>query len=150
MTQAEFQKQTDAMIENQYRTLGIDPDDPRGMVTTPEQDKLALERYIAELKAREKSDPEFRDAYINHLVSQTVDRYDIEHRPKGEYREDGTIPLSDTRRVQMPRATREHLLSWALLESDERNLAFIKNRLDLWERHPVCKNLAELEAAICS
>jgi hypothetical protein len=46
--------------------------------------------------------------------------------------------------------TREHLLSWALLESDDRNLAYIRSRLDLWDRHPECQTLAELEAMLKS
>jgi hypothetical protein len=73
-------------------------------------------------------------------------RWDAEHRPTGAYREDGVLRLSETERVMMRDATREHLLTWALWEDDDRNLAYIKNRLDLWDAHCDCKTLGELEA----
>jgi hypothetical protein len=150
MTQPELEKQMDAMIAGQYRTLGIDPNDPHGIQSTQEQDELVQRRLVAEIDARAESDPEFMDAYLLDAAKQAIDKALADKRPSGKYREDGSIPLSDTMRVQMPWATRGHLLAWALLESDERNLGYIKSRLDLFDVHPECKNLAELEAVIRS
>jgi hypothetical protein len=148
MTQSEFQKVMDAMIEKQYRALGIDPDDPRGLRSTKRQDKLVHKRHVAEIEAKVKSDPEFRKAYLHHVAALEIAAWEADKRPTGKYREDGILFIDDQKRVSMPWATREHLLSWALQESDERNLAYIKSRLDLWEKYPECKKLEELEAAI--
>lgn len=45
----------------------------------------------------------------------------------------------------MPDATRDHLFAWALYEDDERNLAYIKSRLDAWDNHRECRTLGQLE-----
>jgi hypothetical protein len=62
------------------------------------------------------------------------------------YRADAVLPLSANERVMMQDALREHLIAWALHESDERLLVYIRSRLDLFDAHPECKTLAELEA----
>jgi hypothetical protein len=88
--------------------------------------------------------PELGEAAILSLVKEVWD-YPVDC-PTGQYREDAIVSIGD-RRFLMRFLTRESLLAWALHESDERNLAYIKSRLDKWDRHPECKTLAELERA---
>lgn len=91
------------------------------------------------LKARIEAGMSFLDALVEHEVN----RYLKERRPSGMFRADGIIPLSEELQVEMPMATREHLLKWASVETDERNLAYIKSRLALWE--PRHATLADVE-----
>jgi hypothetical protein len=146
MTEKEFRARTDAMIEAEYEALGIDIKEP-GARVTQEQHDLVVERYRAQVAIELERDPEFRQAWFFDVAGQNVDRYVSEHQPAGAYRKDGVLKLSDNRIVLMPDATRDHLLSWALYEDDDGNLAYIKSRLDLWDDHPECKTLAELEKA---
>jgi hypothetical protein len=81
-------------------------------------------------------------ACYHEQASRAVDKHLEEARPQGPCREDGIIPIGGGFYVQMPMATRDHLVAWALQENDERNLAYIKSR---WDSHPECKTLAELE-----
>jgi hypothetical protein len=69
-------------------------------------------------------------------------------RPKGEYRKEAFFPINDRTWKQMQWAKRDDLLVWALLESDDRNLAYIRSRMALWDTHPECRTLAELEATL--
>jgi hypothetical protein len=147
MTEKEFRDRIDAMIEAEYKALGVDIDDP-GFQPTPEQHDLVVERYGAQVAIELERDPLFRQAWFLDVATQHMREWETDHRPTGAYREDGFLPLSDRLRVFMRDATREHLLSWALQENDEHNLAYIKSRLDHWEKHPSCKTLGELEATI--
>jgi hypothetical protein len=148
MTQTELQNVMDAMIEEQYRALGLDPDDPRGVQATPEQQSLAADRYATAVVARMKTDQEFNKAYCHHIAHREIMAVLEEWRPKGEYRADASFPINNRIWKQMPWANREDLIAWALLESDEHNLSYIASRLDAWDKRPECKTLKELEAAI--
>jgi hypothetical protein len=150
MNQAELQKQLDAMIEKQYNALGVDTDDPAGIQATPEQQDLVVKRYAAQIEARVACDPEFKAAYCHHVAAREMRAVDEAARPIGEYNKDAILPLDDNMRVVMSYATRDHLIKWALRENDSRNLAYIKSRLDLFDAHPECKTLSELEAALNS
>ena len=109
--------------------------------------ELIKTRYADQVKIAVEHDPEFATAWFYHLAHQDLEQWEAEHRPMGTYREDSVLKVSETHRVFMRDATREHLLGWALHESDERNLAYVKNRLSLFDAHPECRTLAELEVA---
>jgi hypothetical protein len=148
MTETEFEKTMDAMLAAQCRALGLDPDDPHGIEPTPEQKEIIHNRFTAEMDAKLKNDQEFKEALAMREVKKVYKQMMAERLPSGEYREDGLLPLSAKEIVEMPWATREHLLAWALLEGNDANLAYIKSRLDLWDAHPECQKLEELEAVI--
>jgi hypothetical protein len=135
------------MIEAEYTALGIDTTYP-GVRVSKEQDDLVRTRVREKLMIEAERDPQFREAALNDRAREIFLRYEAERYPKGEYREDAILPIGEDKRVMMQFITRKTLLAWALHESDERNLAYIKNRLDKWDRHPECKTLAELENAI--
>jgi hypothetical protein len=147
MTQAELKKVMNAMFAKQYKAIGFDPRDPLCIQPTDEQHALVKERIKAEIKAKGENDPEFREAfYLDMATPYTA----ADKRHNDVFDPDYFISIEEHngRIIRMRHATREHLISWALLESDEHNLAYIKSRLDLWDAHPECKKLEELEAAI--
>jgi hypothetical protein len=149
MTQAELEKVMNAMFVKHYKAIGFDRDDPHCIRPTDEQHALVKKRIKAEIKAKGENDLEFREAYLLHIANvATESDWEARCRPTGEYQKDAFLPLGAHRLVAMWGATREQLISWALMEPDERNLAYIKSRLDLWDAHPECKKLEELEAAI--
>lgn len=104
-----------------------------------------LSAYSKRFKAELERDSEFHKAWCLNVAGENVDRYVSERRPLGAYRKDGVLKLGDDRLVCMPDATRDHLLAWALDEDDERNLAYIKSRLDAWDEHQEYKTLDQLE-----
>ena len=91
--------------------------------------------------------PEIPRPQLSGLVSEMNTRGYALRRPTGAYRPDGILTITENLRVHMPKATRDHVLDWGLCEQNERNLAYIKSRLELWDAHPECKTLAELEKA---
>jgi hypothetical protein len=81
------------------------------------------------------------------MAGADIESYLAARRPVGTYRQDGMLKLDRDRYVEMPHATRDHLLAWALHESDDRNLEYIRRTLSKWDAHPECRTLGELEAA---
>jgi hypothetical protein len=144
MTESEFHAHVDRMIDAQYEALGIDLSSP-GVECSEEVHALVRERFAKQVAIAVEHDPEFKLAWLLDLAMHHAREWEASRRPTGTYREDGVLPLSEDLRVFMPKATREDLLAWALRENDERNLAYIKNRLELWDFHPECETLAELE-----
>jgi hypothetical protein len=143
MTQSEYGARIMSIMDAEYKA--IDGDDFRAKFGDEMVKKIITERLAKQLEALVESDPEFKEAYIHNIATRYVKQYEVDKRPTGAYREDGVLPLSENDRVFMSHATRAHLLAWALHEDDERNLAYIRSRLDLWNKHPECKNLKELE-----
>jgi len=84
---------------------------------------------------------------IEAVVAYEVSLHDARRRPKGSYNPECVIPLDRDLRKHMQDATREDLLAWRKMERSPANLEYIRSRLDLWEAHPECRTLGELEAA---
>jgi hypothetical protein len=148
MPEKEFKARLDSMIEAQYQALGIDLSYPgTGVEISPEMHALATERFAKQIKTELERDPLFKMAWLYDQTKKQIQEWETLRRPTGAYRPDGILTVSENRRVFMPKATRNDLLSWALCEKDDANLAYIKSRLELWDAHPECKTLAELEKA---
>jgi hypothetical protein len=148
MTQDEYQKALDAIIDKVFREEGLDPDDPNRGELTEEQSKRVTERLVVVTDAKAERDPEFASARLDNLAARDIAQWIKESRPTGEYRENNVIPLNGDGLKFMKHADREDLLAWALLESDERNLEYIRSRLDHWDKRPEIKTLKDLEEAI--
>jgi hypothetical protein len=146
MTEKEMNARIQAMMNEEYEALGGD-----GLLEKHDKNaiqQLMKERYIEQVKSWLEHDEEFKSAWCAREAKQNIDRYISEHQPSGAYREDAVLRLDKDTLVMMPRATRNHLIAWAMWESDDRNLGYIKSRLDIWDAHPECKTLSELENKI--
>jgi hypothetical protein len=143
MTEKEYRARIDAMIEAEYEAIG--GDDFRAKFGDKMVEKIVTAALAKRTKALVENDEEFKQAFFYDLAGKDILQWTDARRPAGAYREDGILQLSEKELVFMRSATREHLVVWALHESDERNLTYIRSRLDLWDRHPECKTLAELE-----
>jgi len=146
MPEREFKAKTDSMIQAEYEALGIDISYP-GAECSLEMHALVKERLTKQIQIELERDPLFKMAWLYDQTKKQIQEWATLRRPTGAYRPDGILTLSENLRVFMPKAARNHLLSWALCEKDERNLAYVKSRLELWDAHPECKTLAELEKA---
>jgi hypothetical protein len=146
MTEAEYRARIDGMIGAEYEALGGDA--LRSWFGDVLTDKIVKSGLGRRMQAELERDDQFRLAYCYDQAARDFARYLEDRRPQGSYRSDGILQLALDKCVHMPRATREHLLAWALWESDERNLNYAKTRLDHWGAHPECHTLAELEAAL--
>lgn len=144
MTESELRARIDAMVEAEYEALG--GDNFRDQFGDEMVQKIVVPGLTKRLQAELARDAEFKAALGHDVAGQYLDEYIATRRPTGQYREDGLLRLDDKRLIEMPMATREHLIAWALNEDDKRNLDYIKSRLDLWEAYPECKTLGELEA----
>jgi hypothetical protein len=133
------------MIDAEYEALGGDAF--RANFGDAMFKKIVVTSLTKRMQAEMERDPEFKRAYYHDHAADDIATYLREKRPHGLYRQDGILHLGGGQCVLMPQATREHLLAWALREDDERNLAYIKSRLNKWDSHPECKTLAELESA---
>ncbi len=145
MTQAEYKARLDAIIESEYEAIG--GDGFRAQFGDEMLDKLVVPALVKRQNAECERDPEFKAERMRDRAKQEVDAYLGDRQPVGAFREDGWLKVSKTTYVQMPMATRDHLVAWALHESDERNLDYIARTLAKWDRRPQIKTLAELEAA---
>src|SRR5262249_1779924 len=135
MTEKEYRSRMSALIEAEYELLDASPaylDDATAW-------KLVVAGLAKRMQAEAERDHEFKCAWHHARAARHIAEYLKDARPQGAYRSDGIIPIDGGLCVQMPMATREHLLAWALQETNERNLAYIKSRLDRWESHPECK-----------
>lgn len=146
MTKQQLTARIDELIDLEYQAIGGDAF--REQFGEEAVNRKIIPAYTARLTAELERDPEFKTAWYHDLARQDVQYWEVGRRPEGAYRPDGVLKLSNDLRVFMPEATREHLLSWALCENDDRNLAYIKIRLDAWDDHPECKNLDQLERAV--
>ena len=131
------------MIEAEYEALGGDAF--RAQFGDELTDKLVKAALVRQMQAEMERDTLFKRVYYHDQASHVVAAYLEDKRPQGVYRQDGILKLAGGKFVEMPIANREHLLAWALQENDERNLAYVKSRLDYWDAHPQCNTLAELE-----
>jgi hypothetical protein len=87
MTEKEYAKIIDGMITKQFRALARDLDepwklddswkldDPRDLDLSPEQYGDVVEGCIADIEARLKSDPQFKDACICHLADELLEKW---------------------------------------------------------------------------
>jgi hypothetical protein len=103
---------------------------------------LALDRRIDEAL----SNPEFQDAVIHRCVREEMEKCIEMARPRGFFEVGAMIRIDAKHLVFMENAKRDHLLSWALLESNEKNLEYIKSRLEFWK--PEHATLADVEKDI--
>ena len=140
MTKKEFDDLQARWIEELIEEL---PHRYRG---SGEDDQIITERLTAKVEAELERDPEFAKAFRREQVDIELKRYLTEHRPKGKYDPQAIIPIDDSRRVkEMAYATKDDLFAWALQETDEGNLTYIRLRLDAWKQH---QTLSELEAEL--
>jgi hypothetical protein len=109
-------------------------------------DNALAKRLARRIQIESERDEEFKHAYCYDQAKRDVDEYLTATRPQGAYRQDGMLRLGGGKLIEMPMASHKQLLAWALVEADERNLAYIRSRLDRWDAHPECKTLAELES----
>jgi hypothetical protein len=144
MTETQFRARIDAMIEAEYESFGGDAF--RARFGDAMADEVLTKCLARRIQAEAEHDDEFRRAYCYDQARRDVGAYLEATRPQGAYRQDGMLRLAGSKLIEMPMASREQLLAWALVEDDERNLAYIRSRLDQWDAHPECKTLAELES----
>jgi hypothetical protein len=144
MTEEEFRARVAALFDAEYEALGVDTF--RALFGDAIVSKVLAAAVSKRMRTEAEHDDEFSRAWQRAQASLAVGRHLEDAKPKGAYRPDGILPISGDKCVRMPMATREHLLAWALHEADERNLDYIKSRLDWWNSRPQCKTLAELES----
>jgi hypothetical protein len=148
MPKKEFEARKHSIFEAAYKASGIDLSFPSPDVeVSPQMHALATKHATKQIKIELERDPLFKAAWLYEQTMEQIQRWATLRRPTGAYRLDGVLTVSENRHVFMPKATRDGLLSWALCEKDERNLEYIKSCLELWDDHPDCKTLAELEKA---
>jgi len=145
MPEKEFNARVNSMIEAAYKELGVDL--AYGAEISPKMYALAKARVTKQVEIECERDPLFKMAWLYDQTKKQMQEWATLRRPTGAYRPDGILTITENLRVHMPKATRDHLLDWGLCEQNERNLAYIKSRLELWDAHPECKTLAELEKA---
>jgi hypothetical protein len=141
MNSETYDARMEQWISEEYAALTPETLRQFNEVTIDERvENAVLERTRAEIER----DPAFREYLCEWTARDVLTRYLEERRPTGSYREDGLFPISNDFWIQMPKATREHLLAWSALELDTANLRYIANRLAAWDltKH---QTLADLE-----